>query len=152
MPTRKRSSVKQCPIPQEDLQRLSGAKVIVSDDSLTFRRIQKSVFKGVSELVCVDTGSKAVIEARKKQFDFAILDVWSPHLDGPQAAREIRSMGQNMPIIFISSDPHCAMERVVEENAPACFLLKPITKDVFLRTLTSFLPISNVPTQEYPLI
>jgi len=54
-----------------------------------------------SELV--DTGRKAVERAAKTAYDFIILDVMMPEMDGFEAAEEIRSWNKDVPILFLTA-------------------------------------------------
>lgn len=51
----------------------------------------------------VDTGKKAVEQAAQNKYDFIILDVMMPEMDGFEAATEIRSWNKDVPILFLTA-------------------------------------------------
>jgi two-component system, OmpR family, response regulator len=51
----------------------------------------------------VDTGKKAVEQAAQNKYDFIILDVMMPEMDGFEAATEIRSWNRDVPILFLTA-------------------------------------------------
>jgi two-component system OmpR family response regulator len=51
----------------------------------------------------VDTGKKAVERAAQNKYDFIILDVMMPEMDGFEAATEIRSWNKEIPILFLTA-------------------------------------------------
>jgi DNA-binding response OmpR family regulator len=51
----------------------------------------------------VDTGKKAVERAAQNKYDFIILDVMMPEMDGFEAATEIRSWNKDVPILFLTA-------------------------------------------------
>jgi DNA-binding response OmpR family regulator len=51
----------------------------------------------------VDTGRKAIERAGKELYDFIILDVMMPEMDGFEAAAEIRSWNRDVPILFLTA-------------------------------------------------
>ena len=51
----------------------------------------------------VDTGKKAVEHAGQEVYDFIILDVMMPEMDGFEAAAEIRSWNRDVPILFLTA-------------------------------------------------
>lgn len=66
-------------------------------------------------------------DVRKGGFDFLLLDVMMPFLNGMQLAHEIRSFNENIKIAFLTSSPEFAVESYSVE---ACgYVLKPVTAD-----------------------
>ena len=51
----------------------------------------------------VDTCKKAVEQAAQNKYDFIILDVMMPEMDGFEAATEIRSWNRDVPILFLTA-------------------------------------------------
>jgi FixJ family two-component response regulator len=61
-----------------------------------------------------------------------ILDIAMPGMSGPELQRELRSRGQNVPIIFITA--HADLEvrrRMLEQGAVEC-LFKPFSESALL--------------------
>lgn len=75
-----------------------------------------------------------LLEAMKsRQFDLLLLDILMPGITGMDAAKEIRSLGSEVPIIFLSSSREYGVEsyRVGAED----YIMKPACKDEILPVL-----------------
>jgi hypothetical protein len=71
--------------------------------------------------------------------DVVLLDMQMPEMNGIEAAREIRKIRKNLPIIaqtaFVFEDEK---DIILEAGCDAC-LLKPIRKDHLITVMTSFI-------------
>jgi hypothetical protein len=74
--------------------------------------------------------------------DVVLLDMQMPEMNGIEAAREIRKIRNNLPIIaqtaFVFEDEK---DIILEAGCDAC-LLKPIRKDHLITVMTSFIKSS----------
>lgn len=105
-----------------------GYKALVAEDNI----INQMVLKGMLEVLevkveVVDNGLNATTAVISQGFDFVLMDVHMPTMDGIEATRKIRLVSQ-VPIIGVSAN-------VMAENVHACmesgmngFLPKPITR------------------------
>lgn len=77
---------------------------VEDDESLSFVTRDNLELQGYKLTYCED-GQKAldVIRDRNQKFDFAILDVMLPHVDGFTLAQEIRKYDPNVPILFLTA-------------------------------------------------
>lgn len=67
------------------------------------------------------------------EYDFVLLDVVMPGIDGIKAARELREKDKNVKIIFVSSTPKFAVESYRVEAYH--YLLKPVDADTLFPLL-----------------
>ena len=72
-------------------------------------------------------GVSLLEDVREGGFDFLLLDVMMPFLDGMQLAHEIRAFNENIKIAFLTSSPEFAVESYSVEAFT--YLLKPATAD-----------------------
>ena len=79
-------------------------KVLLAEDDENLGRLLNTFLdaKGY-QTTLVDTGKKAVEQAGQEVFDFVILDVMMPEMDGYEAAEEIRSWNKEIPILFLTA-------------------------------------------------
>lgn len=70
-------------------------------------------------------------------YDFVMMDILMPGLSGMQAAREIRSYDNQMPLLFLTSSPYFAVESYSVEAFS--YLLKPITAESLFPVLDRLL-------------
>jgi len=79
-------------------------KIFLLEDDINFGTILKSYLElnGFS-VVWVDDGKNALIEFSKTTFDFCIIDVMLPNIDGFSIAREIKKRDANIPFVFLTA-------------------------------------------------
>jgi len=136
------------PVPHP---KLAGLKVLVVDDNRTICRLltsQTSKWGMISHET--QTPSQALEWLRAGQvFDFALVDVQMPGIDGMMLAAEIRKLprGGDLPIIFLASMGLRADQQALDELALAGCLTKPIKfpqlLEVLLRGLSGAKPVED---------
>jgi len=81
-----------------------STRIFLVEDDLSFGSVLKSYLEiNDYEVDLVDDGKMALDVFRKGVYDLCILDVMLPHVDGFTIAREIRSMNQSIPIVFLTA-------------------------------------------------
>jgi len=122
-----------------------AAKILVVDDNT----INLNVASGLLQLckITADTatsGQDAIEMILKKQYDLVFMDHMMPGMDGVEAAKRIRELGVNVPIIALTANATADSR----EEFLACgmndILLKPINKMLFNKMLTDWLPSEKV--------
>ncbi len=107
---------------------LAGLRVLVVDDNATNRMIvSKHVEAWGMQATAVESGPAALALIRNEQrFDFAILDMMMPEMDGAELANEIRKSisYEEMPLIMLSSLGYQSIQDKSSEFA--AFLHKPL--------------------------
>lgn len=83
---------------------MATIKILLAEDDLNLGPILKAFLeqKGYPTKLATD-GEMAINMFRTDEFDFIILDVMMPVMDGYQAAREIRKFNDRIPIMFLSA-------------------------------------------------
>jgi len=121
------------------------AKILVVDDNT----INLNVASGLLHLckITADTatsGQDAIDMIRQKQYDLVFMDHMMPEMDGVEAAKKIRALGINVPIIALTANATTDSR----EEFLACgmndLLLKPINKALFIKILGDWLPAEKV--------
>jgi two-component system, OmpR family, response regulator len=91
----------------------------------------------------VDTGKKAVERAAQRKYDFIILDVMMPEMDGFEAATEIRSWNKDIPILFLTAKS-LKEDKLKGFNIGADdYLTKPFSMEELLARLQAILKRTN---------
>lgn len=105
------------------------AKVlVVEDNNDNLRLITKVLEHGGYEVSSADNGLDGVSMAGKERFEFIIMDINLPEIDGLEATRRIRASGMNrdVPVIAITSYAMRGdMDRIMAAGCTAYFE-KPI--------------------------
>ena len=79
-------------------------KVLIVDDEKNIRDLLEAGLKFANfSVYSVGTGQEAVAVAEKAKPDIMILDVMLPDQSGFSVAKKIRSMGLDLPILFLSA-------------------------------------------------
>jgi signal transduction histidine kinase/ActR/RegA family two-component response regulator len=91
--------------PLDGGQPSQGLRILVAEDHPTNRLIIGRFLEPAGHrLTMAENGAEAVEAARSESFDLVILDVHMPLMDGIAAAREIRALAPETPIVMLSAD------------------------------------------------
>ena len=87
--------------------------LLVADDDERFRALFASLLRAttLAAVIEAEDGAEAVELARERQFDFAVLDLNMPRMDGIEAASRLRALQPALRIALQSSDPELLRER-----------------------------------------
>ncbi|MES1982560.1 MAG: ATP-binding protein [Pseudomonadota bacterium] len=113
--------------------------ILVADDNGTNRKIiSKILERGGHRVDTVEDGEQALDTLEKKQYDLAIMDMFMPGLDGPDAIRIYRATVNRtprMPVIILTANATVEARQVCEEAGVDAFLTKPIDAISLLDTV-----------------
>ena len=113
-------------------------RILIVDDHEAVRKGVRAILRSRPELeVCGEAanGKEAIAKAQELKPDLIILDITMPVLDGFGAAKEIRSLQADVPILFYSmNDGRALMESAkavgangfVTKSEAAAVLLKAV--------------------------
>jgi two-component system nitrogen regulation response regulator NtrX len=80
-------------------------KILLADDDKGFGRVLKNELEGERHHVdLVDDGVKAVLSFIEHAYEFVILDLKMPRLDGNDALKIIKKLNPNIPVVTISGN------------------------------------------------
>ncbi len=79
-------------------------KLLLAEDDKNLGNILKSylVAKGYPTTLCTD-GKMAYEAFKRNEFDFCVLDIMMPEMDGFTLAKKIRKIDEEIPILFLSA-------------------------------------------------
>jgi DNA-binding response OmpR family regulator len=79
-------------------------KVLLAEDDKNLGSVLKAYLeaKGFSTTLCVD-GKEALEAYKRGEFDFCILDIMMPVMDGFTLAKEIRKLDKRIPFLFLTA-------------------------------------------------
>ncbi len=126
------------PIPASDLRQM---RVLAAEDNRTNQLVfQKMVREMDIDLVFADNGRIAVDLFQSFHPDMIFMDISMPEMDGKEAARTIRALGSNVPIVALTAH---AMDGDAEGILAAGidrYLTKPLRKTAIEGALAEFCP------------
>lgn len=112
---------------QDSELKLRGKTVLLVDDTDDNRLLISTVLQRAGMRVTLATnGAEAVDLARDNSFDFVLMDIQMPVMDGYTATRVMRSMGYKKPVVALTA--HAMKEDRVRCIEAGCddYITKPI--------------------------
>jgi len=88
----------------EDIEKLSGAQVLLVDDSEINQALAAEVMSGWGINVNIaQNGKEAIEKIETNRFDLVLMDIQMPEMDGYEATKIIRKTDQDIPIVAMSA-------------------------------------------------
>lgn len=109
-------------------------KILVAEDDATIRQLMVTLLtRAGMECVTADNGSRAVEAWEREEFDFVVMDVQMPVMDGLTATRIIREResgtGRHTPIIAITAHAMAEDKDLCLDAGMDDYISKPIEID-----------------------
>ncbi|NOT01810.1 MAG: response regulator [Phycisphaerales bacterium] len=126
--------------------------LLVDDDPLIVRLVEKHLHSLNAELKHVDDGEKAVQEALAHVYDVVLMDMEMPVLNGFEATQRLRSQGYTGRIVAATGYTGSADREKCLKAGCDSYLAKPYTRQALVELLRSlqqeplFSSMSNDPT------
>lgn len=101
--------------------------LLVEDNKLNQIVVKFSLKRFGYDIVTANNGFEAIEEFKQNDFDFILMDVMMPEMDGLEATKQIRLLenGQNIPIIALTADVITATENKCMECGMSAHMSKP---------------------------
>ncbi|MFZ1613401.1 MAG: response regulator, partial [Holophaga sp.] len=113
---------------------LDPLRVMVVDDTVTYRRILSDVIEGLGDAQVVATapqGKLALARLEQGPVDLVLLDLEMPEMDGLEALGHIRRLYPDVSVVMISGQNARAAEATIQalEQGALDFVRKPEGND-----------------------
>ena len=123
-----------------------NATILLAEDEPNVRAVLTEILKtaGYQVLSAAD-GIEAVrrFQEHQDQIQLLLFDIMMPHLNGKEAADQIRQQRPDLPILFLSGyAPDSLQQRITADLDSTC-LLKPVEPDDLLMTIKQILGASD---------
>ena len=99
----------------------------VEDDKLFINMVKLMLNDKIFIIDSAEDGDEAVDKAFKNTYDIILMDVYMPRMDGRIAAKTIKSMSPDLPIVALSA---CEISDLINLPQFDHILRKPVTKKV----------------------
>ncbi len=101
--------------------------LLVEDNKLNQVVVKFSLKQYGYEIVTAYNGIEAIVEFKKSDFDFILMDVMMPEMDGLEATKQIRKLekGGDIPIIALTADVITVTEDKCRECGMTAHMAKP---------------------------
>ena len=77
--------------------------LLVDDQSKNLLALEAALRAPHREFVSVQSGQRAIEEAKSREFSLVVLDVMMPRMDGLETAAALKKVAPRLPIIFLSA-------------------------------------------------
>lgn len=118
-------------------------KILVVDDSLTTRTLQKNILQSYGYRVQIATNAPdALIKMHKEKFDLIITDNEMPQMSGLEFVKEIRkeTAWANIAIIVLTSMPESKWGKLFKDAGAQLYIQKDrFEQESFIKNVDSFL-------------
>lgn len=122
---------------------LTGASVLIVEDNPINQKIAERFLKSRgANVVLADNGKEALDKLSSKNFDFVLMDIQMPEMDGYETTKAIRKIDdeyyRNLPIICLTADAFSEVRDRVMEAGMTDYVTKPIDKDKFFKVISKY--------------
>ncbi len=105
-------------------------KILIAEDDREVRKLFAHVLlKNGYSVREVSNGADALAAMDAEYFDLIISDIMMPHVDGYEFVRQLRSAGNNIPILMITAKDHFDDMRRGLLSGADDYMVKPINID-----------------------
>ncbi|MDR0410445.1 MAG: PAS domain-containing protein [Treponema sp.] len=123
---------------------LTGTRILVVDDIETNREIVIALLEDTGAIIdAADSGKKALAAISQNRYDFILMDLHMPNMDGFEATKLIRKLekkwGRRIPIVALTADSGADVRRRCFESGMDDFMHKPVEYTVLLQMLSHYL-------------
>ena len=123
-----------------------GKRVLVAEDEPVNRSIAKMLLEDVGLSVdLAEDGKIAVEKAGGAAYDLILMDMQMPHMDGLEAARQIRQLAgySRVPILAITANAFAEDKAHCFDAGMNDFIAKPMTPEVLYDALFKWFEIGQ---------
>lgn len=117
-------------------QKLAKKKILVVEDDDECCQWLQIILEDLGCILDVAVnGQEAVDKVKNKTFDVVLMDIRMPVLNGYEAARSIRDMNKDLPIIALTAHALPWIEERYRDSGMNDYLLKPFEKEQLVEKL-----------------
>ena len=123
-------------------KQLSGTALIVDDNRLNRVALEGILLKLGIKSKLADSGSKAIEMVKNESFDLILMDIQMPIMDGIEATRRIRSLGnsyQMIPIVAVTANSYFNDYDMLKASQINDVIFKPIKIESLGQLLRKYL-------------
>jgi signal transduction histidine kinase/ActR/RegA family two-component response regulator/HPt (histidine-containing phosphotransfer) domain-containing protein len=116
---------------------VEGARILIADDAEANRQVATAMLaKAGYEVRTACDGREAVAAVREHGFDLVLMDLNMPEMDGFQATAELRSSGEEVPILALTAH---ARRDLGDLPGFSGHVAKPVRRDALLQAVAEAL-------------
>jgi signal transduction histidine kinase/FixJ family two-component response regulator len=106
-----------------------NSTILLVEDHPINQEVARALFESFgATVVTADNGQSAIDHCRKAAFDFIVMDLQMPLMDGITAASKLRDLGVTTPIIGLTANAFAEDRQRCLDAGMDDFLAKPVTR------------------------
>ena len=119
-------------------------QILVAEDNQNSAKLMKIILNQAGyKVVTASNGVEAREIMDTKHIDLIVLDVMMPKMDGFEFTRQLRSSGNNTPIIMVTARSQLEDKAIGEETGVNEYITKPFELDVVVKKVEEYLGAQN---------
>ena len=127
--------------PSADLARLNGIRGLIAEDNDLNRMVATRFLQTAGIVVeSAESGAEAVRMAAAQPYDFILMDIQMPEMDGYEATRQIRKSGNTVPIIAMTAHAFSGEREKCIASGMNSYLTKPMKREVLHLRIAELIP------------
>jgi PAS domain S-box-containing protein len=116
-------------------------RILVAEDNRTNQEVELVQLRKLGyHAVAAANGAEAVEAFRQGSFDLVLMDCHMPVMDGFEAARRIRALRPDIPVVAITADAMPADRELCLEAGMSDYISKPVDLGLLAGVLARWLP------------
>lgn len=126
---------------------LSGVALVVDDNRLNRIALESILKKLGIQSKLADSGAKAIEMVKNEHFDLILMDIQMPHMDGIEATRRIRSLGNShvsIPIVAVTANAYFNDYDMLKSSQINDVIFKPIKMESLSQMLRKYLTTTDM--------
>jgi len=112
--------------------------LLIAERDSIMRSLEKRILKDHFRIIFADSGEDLLRKIHRYNPDAVVIELMLPIMDGFQVCNRIKNDPKTRDIPVVVFTMLLAQERALKAGADA-FLMKPLQKDVFMRTVMSLI-------------
>ncbi|PKO87338.1 MAG: hypothetical protein CVU18_11145 [Betaproteobacteria bacterium HGW-Betaproteobacteria-12] len=115
-------------------------RLLLAEDEPVNREVALSLFEDVGIAVdSAEDGAQALAMARERDYDLILMDMQMPKMDGLEATRQIRAIGQRLPILAMTANAFAEDRARCLDAGMDDFITKPVDPERLFATVLKWL-------------
>lgn len=136
----------QLTVQKSLVEDLGGARILIVDDmALNLLLLREIIGDWNVELTQAKNGLEALELNQEQEFDLMIIDLHMPVMDGKTAAKEIRKIRKDMPIVALTASTGRSKEEILMEDFLDDYISKPFDPKQLYQCLEKLLESKPMP-------
>ncbi len=122
-----------------EVKDLKNKKILVAEDNKVNRMLVKKFLSNwQAQTYFAENGKEAVEKAQTETYDLILMDIQMPEMDGYEASRLLREMGNEVPIIALTASTMTSDREKLQQSGISDFVVKPFNPNDLYKKIARY--------------